>query len=154
MPVRTLRNLDELRTLVGQELGVSDWIEVSQSQIDAFAEATGDRQWIHCDRERSRRESLYGTTIAHGFLTLSLGPALAMSVFRVEGVQWVVNYGVNRVRFPAPVRSGSRLRLRLALVGVEDFVGGLQVTVKQTFEVEGQDKPVCVAEAVLRLYNK
>ena len=150
---RTVNNLDELRSLVGTEIGVSDWLDVRQEQVESFAAATGDRQWIHCDVDRAKRESPYGTTIAHGFLTLSLGPALAEKILTVQGVKLAVNYGVDRVRFPSPVRVGSRLRMRLGLLAVRDIPGGLQATFKQTFEVEGQPKPACVVEALLRLYN-
>ncbi|MGE0610497.1 MAG: MaoC family dehydratase, partial [Pirellulales bacterium] len=142
----------ELKALAGQELGVSNWLEVTQQRIDQFAEATGDRQWIHCDPERAARESPYGSTIAHGFLTLSLGPALFGEIFEIRGLKWAVNYGVNRVRFPAPVAAGVKLRLRLHLLEVSDLSGAAQVTLRQTFEVKGQTKPACVAEAVLRLY--
>lgn len=145
-------DVEELRTLVGQELGLGDWVEVSQQQVEAFAAATGDRQWIHCDAERARRESPYGGPIAHGFLTLSLGPALAEQIVEVQGVGRIVNYGLNRVRFPAAVRVGRRVRLRLELLQLEDAPDGVQMTCRQTFEIEGESKPACVAEAVWRLY--
>ena len=144
--------LAELRELVGQELGLSDWVEVAQRQVDAFAAATGDRQWIHCDAERARRESPYGEPIAHGFLTLSLGPALVGQIVEVQGVGRIVNYGLNRVRFPAAVRVGRRVRLRLELLQLEDVPDGVQMTCRQTFEIEGESKPACVAEAVWRMY--
>src|SRR5262249_26238176 len=143
---------NELKSLMGQELGVSGWVEITQRQVDEFAAATGDRQWIHCDLERAKRESPYGRTIAHGFLTLSLGPALMAEALAVSGVRWVVNYGINRVRFPAPAPVGCRLRMRLKLVGVRDSQDGVQATLQQTFEVDGETKPACVAETILRLY--
>ena len=152
MQQRTIADLQELRTLIGQELGVSDWREVTQSQVDQFAAATGDHQWIHCDPERAARESPYGRTIAHGFLTLSLGPAMLAEILALAGLRWAVNYGTNRVRFPAPTPVGSRLRMRLKLLELSDIPDGAQAAFQQTFEVEGQPKPVCVAEAILRLY--
>jgi acyl dehydratase len=150
MPPRVLNSLEDLKPLAGQELGTSHWHSITQERIDAFAQATGDRQWIHCDPERATVESPFGTTIAHGFLTLSLGPSLMDEVFLIEDARLAINYGLNRVRFPAAVRVGSRLRLRLRLLDVQDIDGGIQATFQQIFEVEGQEKPVCVAEAVLR----
>lgn len=152
MAVRVIRSLDELRSLVGQELGTSDWVEITQQQIDAFADATGDHQWVHCDPERAARESPYGTTIAHGFLTLSLCPALAAQIFSIEGLRMGVNYGLNRVRFPNAVKVGSRVRMTSQLTELKEVTGGVQATYKQTFEVEGESKPACVAETVARLF--
>ena len=150
MPPRVLKSIDNLKPLAGGELGTSDWLTITQERIDAFAQATGDRQWIHCNPDRAAAESPFGATIAHGFLTLSLGPSLMDELFRIEGARLAINYGLNRVRYPAAVRVGSRLRLRLRLLDVQDIPDGIQATFQQTFEVDGQDKPVCVAEAVLR----
>ena len=152
MPVRVIKGLDELRSLVGQQIGTSDWVEISQARIDAFAEGTGDRQWIHCDPERARRESPFGMTIAHGFLTLSLAPSLAEQAFQVEGVRFVLNYGLNRVRFPNAVRAGVKVRMKSWLLQLKDVLGGVQATYKLTLEIEDETKPACVAEMVMRLY--
>lgn len=153
MPQRTIERLADMRSLVGQELGVSDWLTITQDRVLAFAEATEDRQWIHCDPQRAARESPFGAAIAHGFLTLSLGPALMEQVLAIGDVSLAVNFGTNRVRFPNCVRVGSRLRMRLLLQSVEEVAGGIQATFQQTFEVEGESKPACVAEAVLRFYT-
>jgi acyl dehydratase len=144
--------LESLQQRVGQELAVGDWVTVDQPMIDKFAEATGDHQWIHVDRERAAKGP-FGTTIAHGFLTLSLLPRLAETALKVENVRMGVNYGLNRVRFPAPVPSGSRLRARLKLAAYEPIDGGAQLTMQVTMEREGTDKPVCVAEAVSRRFT-
>ncbi len=152
MPLRVIHGLSELQSLVGQPLGTSDWVEVTQKRVQAFADGTGDHQWIHCDPERARRESPFGTTIAHGFFTLALGPALSEQIYRVDGVKLVLNYGLNRVRFPNPVRIGSRVRMTTELVGLKETSSGYQVTFKQTFEVEGEDKPACVAEMLARMF--
>lgn len=152
MPVRVIHGLDELRSLVGQRVGTSDWFLVTQDRINAFAEGTNDHQWIHCDVERAQRESPFGTTIAHGFLTLSLCVPLAQQVFVVEGVKTVINYGLNRVRFPAPVRVNSRIRMHSDVMSVKETAHGVQVTSKQTFEVEGEARPVCIAETIVRLF--
>ena len=148
----TINGIEDLRARVGQELGVSDWHEVTQSAIDAFAEATGDHQWIHVDPERAK-ETPFGGTIAHGLYTLSLGPQFAYDLFTVEGVAFGLNYGYDKVRFPAPLPVGSRVRMRARLTAVEDVPGGVQFTVTQTFEREGGDKPVCVAESLSRVYG-
>jgi len=145
-------SLEQLREHVAKEIGVSSWIEIDQEQINLFAGATGDRQWIHCDRERAAVSSPYGATIAHGLLTLSIGPACVEGMVRLEGCRLVVNYGLNRVRFPNAVRVGSRLRMRLTLLDLADFDGGVQATYLQTFELEGVSKPACVAESLLRYY--
>jgi acyl dehydratase len=150
MPPRVFKSIDDLKPLAEQEMGTSDWLTITQERIDAFAQATGDRQWIHCNPDRAAAESPFGATIAHGFLTLSLGPSLMDELFRLEGARLAINYGLNRVRYPAAVRVGSRLRLRLSLLDVQDIPDGIQATFQQTFEVDGQEKPVCVAEAVLR----
>lgn len=152
MANKNAASLAELSGLVDRELGVSEWREITQQQLDQFAAATGDRQWIHCDPVRAAAESPYGRCIAHGFFTLSLGPMLMAEVLTISGIRWAVNYGVNRVRFPSPVPVGCRLRLRLKLLEVRESEGGVQATFQQTFEVEGQAKPACVAEAILRLY--
>jgi acyl dehydratase len=151
--MREISSLAELRELVGQDVASSDWIEVSQERVQQFADATGDHQWIHLDVERARRESPYGGTIAHGYLTLSLLPMLMANAIRMKDVRMAVNYGLNRVRFPSPVPVGSRLRAHLKLQEVEDIPGGAQVTWLVTVEREGGDKPVCVAESVTRRYN-
>jgi len=150
--VLTISDLDELRAKVGEELGVSDWHDVTQEAVDAFAEVTGDDQWIHTDPQRATRTP-FGGTIAHGYYTLSLHPALAKEVFAFEGFEFAVNYGLNRVRFPAPLPVGNRVRMRVALLAVEDVLGGVQITMKLTFEGEGALKPVCVAESLTRVYE-
>ena len=144
-------HLADLRALVGQEIGVSEWVVVDQQRIAQFAEATGDHQWIHLDAERAATGP-YGTTIAHGFLTLSLLPLLSATAFEVMDTRMGVNYGLNRVRFPAPVPSGSRLRGRFQLTAYEAIEGGAQLTTLVTIEREGGDKPVCVAESVARRF--
>ncbi|CAL9374390.1 MaoC family dehydratase [Streptomyces sp. enrichment culture] len=146
---RIFTSVEELRAAVGEQLGYSDWLEVDQKRIDLFADATGDHQWIHVDRERAA-SGPFGTTIAHGYLTLSLLPVLTPQVMRVEGVRMGVNYGTNKVRFPAPVPVGSRLRATALLKAVDDVPDGVQVTAVVTVEREGGDKPVCVAESVSR----
>ncbi|MGZ6640655.1 MAG: MaoC family dehydratase [Solirubrobacteraceae bacterium] len=147
----TINGIDELKTKVGDELGVSDWQPVGQGDIDEFAQATGDDQWIHVDPERAK-ETPFGSTIAHGLYTLSLGPKLSYEMFTVENIAFGINYGYGKVRFPAPLPVDSRVRMRATLSGVEDVAGGVQITVTQTFEREGADKPVCVAESLARLY--
>jgi len=149
--VREFADLDELRGAVGQPLGTSEWHVVDQARIDAFADATGDHQWIHVDPDRAA-SGPFGTTIAHGFLTLSLAPLLTGEIYRVRGVRMGVNYGLNRVRFPAPVPSGSRVRGSGELAEVTGVAGGVQLVVRLTVEAEGVAKPVCVADSVVRLY--
>jgi acyl dehydratase len=144
-------SIDELRAAVGTEIGTSDWLEIDQTRIDRFADATDDHQWIHVDTERAAAGP-FGTTIAHGFLTLSMLPTLTAGLGTVDGVRMGVNYGVNRVRFPAPVPVGSRIRARVELLSVDDVAGGVQLTTRVTVERDGGDKPVCVAESVSRLY--
>jgi acyl dehydratase len=143
--------LVNLKERVGQELAVGDWVTVDQATIDKFADATGDHQWIHIDKERAAKGP-FGTTIAHGFLTLSLLPRLAESALKVDDVRMGVNYGLNRVRFPAPVPSGGRIRARMKLLSYEPIDGGAQLVMEVTMEREGGDKPVCVAETVSRRY--
>jgi acyl dehydratase len=152
MPPRVIRGLDELRTLVGQRIGTSDWCEVTQARVNSFAEGTGDFQWIHCDPARASRLSPYGGTIAHGFLTLSLIPALSQQMHSIEGVSMALNYGLNRVRFPGPVPVGSRVRMTSDLLELREMTGAVQATYRHSFEVEGCSKPACVAESVVRLY--
>jgi acyl dehydratase len=142
-------SLRELESQVGQEVGVSPWIEISQERIDLFARATEDFQWIHVDPERARL-SPFGGTIAHGYLTLSMLPKLAESTFEFSDRKMGVNYGLNRVRFTAPVPAGSRIRGRFTLAGYEKIAGGVQVTMKVVFEREGGDKPVMIAESIAR----
>ena len=154
MPQRVIDGVAELRSLVGQEVGVSDWFTVTQERINGFAEAVEDRQWIHCDADRARAESPYGTTIAHGYLTLSLLSHLLSQAVRVRGpFSRVINYGLNRVRFPAAVPAGGRIRARCTLQAVEEVPGCLQVTWAVTVECEEQPKPVMVAESLSRFYS-
>lgn len=151
--MREIASLAELKSLIGREVAVSDWIPISQERVRLFADATGDHQWIHLDAERSRSESPYGGTVAHGFLTLSLLPMLVEQTVRLPAVRLAVNYGLNKVRFPAPVPVGSRVRGYMTLLSVEDIVGGTQLTWRVTIECEGGDKPVCVAESIVRRYD-
>jgi acyl dehydratase len=147
----TYESIVDLRRAVGTDLGYSDWLEIDQQRINQFADATGDHQWIHIDPEAAAAGP-FGSTVAHGFLTLSLLPVLVAGRFTVDGAKMGVNYGVNKVRFPAPVPVGSRVRGRLELLSVDDVEGGVQVVYKVTVEREGGEKPVCVAEAVARIY--
>jgi acyl dehydratase len=152
--MRTFKDIEDLRSEVGWEIGVSDWLTVTQPQIDAFAALTQDRQWIHCDSPRAQRESPYGATVAHGFLTLSLlSHCVAQAVQIQGGYQRTINYGLNRVRFPAPVTVGSRLRAHYALQAFDDIPDGLQLTWLVTVLVENQPKPALVAEWLLRYYR-
>ncbi len=143
--------LSELQGLVGQEVGISDWFDITQARIDAFAETTEDRQWIHVDPQRAA-SGPYGATVAHGFLSLSLLPAMGASALAIEDVRMGINYGLDRVRFPAPVRVGSRVRGHFVLKSFEPLEGGAQIALTCTMEVEGQDKPACVAESLSRRY--
>ena len=152
MSTLTLTGLDEVRAHVGQELGTSRWHEVTQDAIDAFAEVTGDHQWIHVDPERAK-DTPFGGTIAHGYYTLSLAPMFSYEMFSLEGFAFGVNYGLNRVRFPAPLPVGAKVRMRAMLKEVEEIPGGAQICVELTFETEGGQKPVCVAEALSRVYT-
>jgi len=147
----TLTGLDEVKSHVGKELGVSDWLEVTQATVDRFAEVTGDDQWIHLDVKRAK-ETPFGGTIAHGYLVLSLAPRLCYDMFTFDGFAFGLNYGLNRVRFPAPMPVGGRVRMRAKLVAVEEIPGGAQITTELTFEREGGDRPVCVAESLARVY--
>jgi acyl dehydratase len=148
----TISGIEELKAKVGEELGVSDWHEVTQEAVDEFAEATGDDQWIHVDPERAK-ETPFGGTIAHGLYTLSLGPRFSYEMFSIADVDFGLNYGYDRVRFPAPVPVGSRVRMRATLSSVDEIPGGVQIKVTQTFEVDGGEKPVCVAESLARIYG-
>ena len=148
----TINGIDDLKSRVGQELGVSDWHEVTQEAVNTFADATGDHQFIHVDPERAK-ETPFGGTIAHGYFTLSLGPMFSYALFQMEGVAFALNYGLNKVRFPSPVPVGSKVRMRMTLQNVEDIPGGAQITMLHTFEVEGSEKPGCVAEALSRVYT-
>ncbi|MEU8523496.1 MaoC family dehydratase [Streptomyces sp. NBC_01216] len=148
---RVFTSAEELSAGVGEQLGHSDWLEIDQKRIDLFADATGDHQWIHVDPERAATGP-FGRTIAHGYLTLSLLPALVPQIMRVEGMRMGINYGTDKVRFPSPVPVGSRLRASAVLTEVTEAGGGVQVTATVTVEREGGDKPVCVAESVSRYY--
>lgn len=141
----------DVKAYEGREIGVSEWILVDQDRINRFADATEDHQWIHVDVERAK-DTPFGGTIAHGYYTLSLAPMFSYAMFSLEGFAFGVNYGLNRVRFPAPMPVGGRVRMRAALAAVEDIPGGAQVTTELTFEREGGEKPVCVAEALSRVY--
>jgi acyl dehydratase len=150
---RIINGAEGLHALVGQFLGYSEWVEIDQERVNRFAEATGDHQWIHVDPERAARESPFGGPIAHGYLTLSLGPALMPTVVQIDGFELGVNYGSNRVRFTSPVRVGSRLRLGVTLASVEDIPNGVQTCFQLQFETEGSERPACVAEVVGRRYR-
>ena len=149
-----IKNPQSLKALVGGEIGVTEWFRVTQERIDQFAEATEDRQWIHLDRARASKESPYGATIAHGFLTLSLLSHLMKEAIQVQsGVRLAVNYGLNRVRFPAAVRADSRIRARIALLDLKELSDSVEATYSVTMESEGSAKPACVAEWVVRYYS-
>jgi acyl dehydratase len=150
--VLTLNGMDAVKAHVGEELGVSDWHEVTQEDINRFAEVTGDDYWIHVDTERAK-DGPFGGTIAHGYYTLSLAPMFSYRLFSFSGFAFGVNYGVNRVRFPAPMPVGGKVRMRAKLAAVDDIPGGAQITTELTFEREGGDKPVCVAESLSRVYT-
>lgn len=152
MTQRRIESVTELQSLVGQEVAVSDWLEVAQERINQFAEATEDRQWIHTEPERARRESPFKTTIAHGFLTLSLLSELMKSAIEVGGLRMGINYGLNRVRFVSPVPAGASIRGRFTLSAIEEISGGAQATWNVTVERAGLDKPCCIAEWLVRYY--
>lgn len=147
----TVNGLDELKKLAGSDLGTSEWIEVTQERIDTFADATGDHQWIHVDPERAK-EGPFGASIAHGYLTLSLFIPLFTELLDVQGVTTKVNYGLNKVRFPSPVKVGSRIRLTANLAEVEEVPGGVQITVEGAIEIEGASKPAAVLQSLSRFY--
>ena len=149
--MRTISGLDELERAEGETLGSSDWHRVTQEAIDAFADVTGDHQWIHVDTERAK-ETPFGGTIAHGYYTLSLAPMLTAQVWALDGFAFAINYGLNRVRFPAPLPVGSRVRLTARLAKLEEVPGGAQMTLELTFKREDGEKPVCVAETLARVY--
>jgi acyl dehydratase len=151
--MREIASLDELRTLLGAEVAVSEWIDITQRRVDMFADATDDHQWIHQDSERCRRDSPFGGPVAHGFLTLSLVSGMFDTALRMVDVRMALNYGLNKVRFPAPVPVGSRLRARMLLKAIEDIDGGAQLVWEVTIEREGGAKPVCVAEVLVRRYS-
>jgi acyl dehydratase len=148
--MRILNDSSEISAAAGEELGVSEWVSISQERIDLFADATGDRQWIHIDPERAA-EGPFGSTIAHGYLTLSMLPSLGAQVFAFAGDVARVNYGLNKVRFVTPVRVDSHVRSRVRILEVKDLDRGQQVTLQHTVEVKGEDKPACVAETVTML---
>jgi acyl dehydratase len=147
----TVTGVDEIKALAGRDLGASDWLEVTQERINTFADATGDHQWIHVDEARAAAGP-FGTTIAHGYLTLSLVIPLFGSLLKVEGTKMGVNYGLEKVRFPNPVRVGSRIRQAATVADVAEVTGGLQMTCDFTVQIEGQDKPACVARTIYRQY--
>ncbi|MEY2610386.1 MAG: MaoC family dehydratase [Acidimicrobiia bacterium] len=151
MSARVINGVEGLKAAVGEHLGYSDYMEITQERVNQFADATGDHQWIHVDVERAK-SGPFGGPIAHGYLTLSLGPALYPTVVRIDGFSMGVNYGANKVRFPSPVPVGARLRLGVKLVEVEEIAGGVQTTMEFTFECEGAPKPSCVAEIIFRSY--
>ena len=154
MPPRIVNGIDELKTLVGQEVGISDWFEVTQTLIDSFAHVTMDEQWIHIDPKRAKTESPYGTTIAHGFLTVSLLSHLQRQAVQIRGdFSRAINYGFNRLRFPAPVTVGIRIRLHSKLSADEEVEGGVQCTWDLSIEIEGQTKPALVAQWLGRMYR-
>jgi acyl dehydratase len=150
--MRTINGLEELRKAEGDVLGTSDWHQVTQDEVDTFADVTGDHQWIHVDVERAR-QTPFGGTIAHGYFTLSLAPRFADQIMRLDGFAFALNYGLNKVRFPAPLPVGQRVRMTSRLSKLDDIPGGAQITFENTFEVEGGEKPVCVAESVARVYT-
>jgi acyl dehydratase len=150
--MRTITGLEELKAAEGEELGVSGWHEVSQDDINAFADATGDHQWIHVDPERAK-DTPFGSTIAHGYYTLSLAPKLTDEVLKFEGFAFAINYGLNKVRFPAPLNVDSKVRMRAKLAELSEIPGGAQMIMELTFERDGAEKPVCVAQSVVRVYE-
>ena len=154
MPPTAVKDPQALKELVGKEIGVTEWLRVTQERIEQFAGATEDRQWIHLDTARARKESPYGATIAHGFLTLSLISHLAKQLIQVQsGVRLAVNYGLNRVRFPTAVRADSRIRARVALLGLKELADSVEATYAVTIESEQSEKPACVAEWIVRYYR-
>jgi acyl dehydratase len=152
MPL-TVETPEALKKLVGKEIGTSDWLVATQERIERFAEATEDRQWIHVDRERAKRESPYGSTIAHGFLTLSLISFFTKQAIQVRGAGLVINYGLNRVRFPSPVREGSRIRAHISLLGFKEIAEAHEAVFACSVECEGSEKLCCVAEWIVRYYK-
>jgi acyl dehydratase len=154
MPPRVIEDLEDLKSFAGREIGMTDWFVVTQERIQQFAEATEDQQWIHVDRERAKRESPYHTTIAHGFLTLSLLSFLMKQAIQIKGgVRMAVNYGLNRVRFPSPVRADSKIRGRFTLLTLKEVSNAFEAVFSVTVESEGAEKPCCAAEWVVRYYR-
>jgi acyl dehydratase len=154
MPPLVVETLLSITEFVGREIGVTDWLLMTQERIDRFAETTEDRQWIHIDRDRAQKESPYGTTIAHGFLTLSLlSHFMKQAIQFRSGVRVAINYGLNRVRFPAPVPAGSKIRARIVLLSAKQLPDGLEANFSVAVEAENSDKPCCVAEWVIRYYQ-
>ena len=151
MTVTLLKNIDELKARAGSHLGYSEWRVITQDRVNQFADATDDHQWIHVNPERAK-SGPFGQTIAHGYLTLSLAAPMLEEILGVEGTKLIVNYGLDRVRFPAPVPVGSRIRLGALLKEVEDVAGGVQAVIEATFELEGSTKPPCIAEILFRYY--
>ena len=151
MTARVITGVDGLKAAIGEHLGYSEYFDVSQERVNQFAEATGDHQWIHVDVERAK-SGPFGGPIAHGYLTLSLGPMLYPTVMRIEGFSMGVNYGANKIRFPSPVPVGSKIRLGVKLLEVEEIANGVQMTMEFTFECQGASKPSCVAEIIFRSY--
>jgi acyl dehydratase len=149
--MRTITGLEELKQAEGETLGTSAWHDVSQEDIDAFADVTGDHQWIHVDPDRAK-DTPFGGTIAHGYYTLSLAPRFTEQVLALDGFAFAINYGLNKVRFPAPLPVGGRVRMTAKLAKLEEVAGGAQMTLELTFERDGGDKPVCVAETLARVY--
>ncbi|BBZ75521.1 putative enoyl-CoA hydratase 1 [Mycolicibacterium anyangense] len=149
--MKTMDSMDDVLGSLGADLGTSDWVRIDQSRIDLFAEATGDHQWIHVDVERAKAESPFGSTIAHGFLTLSMIPILSKDLFVVRGAKMAVNYGLNKVRFVSPVPVGSRIRLHSEVAAVDKTGDNtVNLTVRHTVQIEGNDKPAAVAELIAR----
>src|SRR5580704_18368351 len=146
----SIKTLEELAGFAGREIAVTDWLEIRQERITKFADATDDHQWIHTDPERAQRESPYGTTIAHGFLTLSLLPRFLREAVQLGDLRMTINYGLNRVRFPSAVRTGSRIRARIVLQSFRDVAGAMEAIYSITIESEGGEKPCCVAESLVR----
>lgn len=147
-----LKNVDELKGYLGKELGTSEWHLVTQDEINMFADATGDHQWIHVDVERAKKESPYGGPIAHGYYTLSLAPALIAQIFELQEKKMGINYGIEKVRFPAPVPVGKEVRMKTELIELKEVRGGVQAHFQLTFEIKDQEKPACVAEVIYRYY--
>jgi acyl dehydratase len=147
-----ITTLEDLKGYIGKEIGVSDWLLITQQRVQQFADATNDHQWIHLDAERAAEESPYGGTIAHGFLTLSLQSPFMRQTLVVQGLSMTINYGLNRVRFPAPVPVGARIRARFTLQAVKDLAGGVEAVYNTTLEIENAAKPCCVAEWIVRYY--
>lgn len=153
MPVREVESIDELKKLIDTEVAIGDWVQITQEQINLFADATHDHQWIHIDVERAKKESPFGGPIAHGYLTLSLFPHMISKAFRLkQSFKMGVNYGLNKLRFMSPVPAGGRVRARMELLEVSEVKGGYQVGWRVTVDIEGQEKPACVAEPVYRYY--